>query len=116
MPLPDNDDAEMQEDTFVSFKTENASSWSAPFKVNSLKKHVYAEENYIVRQGNCYSILKRHKNPAAPNCYDFLLLPPLIMKNCLPFDFDYQISSNACRTDGEFDRLEKQDNVCRHDV
>ena len=49
MPLPDHEDSEVQANTMISFRTEGADKWSSVFKLDSLKRNVSDEENYIVQ-------------------------------------------------------------------
>ena len=54
-----HDDLEIQKIVHIAIKTEGAKDWSDGFALPKLKSMMRCDENFIVKQGNWYSIMRK---------------------------------------------------------
>jgi len=91
IPLPDCDDPEIMKKLKICLRPIGYKKWSDEFVISSLKKKLNCNENIIWNHHRTYSILRKEATENK-NVFNFLLLPALVIKNCLPLNIDMTLS------------------------
>ena len=81
--LPDDRDADIMEKLKICIKPEGCKAWSEEFKVNAVKNKLSVNQNIVWQHHRTYSVLRKEATPYE-GVYNYLLIPSLIIKNCLP--------------------------------
>ena len=106
-PLPDCDDAEMQQKAKIAVRPSKCRKWSQEFKVDAMKRKCKAGMNTEWPHYQTYSILRKEAT-SQPQVFDFLLMPPLIVKNCLPTAISVELTEQKS---GEEEAKDKYDGL-----
>jgi hypothetical protein len=69
--------------------------WSQEFKLQAVKDKIVPELNIVWQHHETYSILRKERT-LHPAVFNFVLQPPLILKNCLPCPLAIQIHGQDC--------------------
>ena len=91
IPLPDDRDDEIVEKLKICLRPTDCKKWSDEFKVSALKEKLKPDLNIMWNHYKTYSILRKEKT-SFQGVYNYLLLPPLIIKNCLPMAITMTLS------------------------
>ena len=62
------------------------SSWSMEWPIYAIKKIVEVDKPGFLHHGQTYTFFRK-KYAGYPDTYDLVLMPPLVIQNCLPVDF-----------------------------
>ena len=89
--IPDNPDLSLQAKMKICVKPNFAKKWSNEFKIQSLKEKAnLANVNIIWEHDKTYSILRKERTDKN-QVFNFVLLPAMIVKNCLPTAISIQV-------------------------
>jgi len=84
MPLPDHEDEDIVEKLKICLRPkEGSKKWSEEFKVSALKSKLKCDLNIMWSHYKTYSILRKEKT-GMDGVFNYMLLPAMIIKNCLP--------------------------------
>ena len=67
----------------IAIRPKKHKKWGTEYKFLPMKKHMNIEENTEWPHLPSYTIVRKVTNPL-DGVFDFVLLPPMIIKNCLP--------------------------------
>ena len=91
IPLPDHADTEIQAQLKMCVKPIDSKRWSDEFKVSAMKKKLVCGQNIMWNHHKNYSILRKEAT-VDKEVFNFLLLPALLIKNCLPLPIKLTLS------------------------
>lgn len=83
IPMPDDRDEEIVEKLKICLRPADCKKWSDEFKISALKEKLKSNMNIMWNHYKTYSILRKEKTEF-PGVFNYLLMPALIIKNCLP--------------------------------
>ena len=89
--LPDDRDGDIIEKMKICIKPEGCKSWSEEFKIPALKNRLHCNQNIVWQHHRTYSVLRKEATEHK-DVYNYLLIPALIIKNCLPMPFDLRLN------------------------
>lgn len=89
--LPDNPDIELQKMMKISIQPEFTNKWSDEFKLQALKDKLETNKNIIWGHSRTYSILRKVPTDK-PGVFNFCIMPPMIVMNCLPCTIQLKVS------------------------
>jgi len=82
LPLPESfNQSAMQ----LRLAKEPESSWSMDWPIYAVKKIVKVNDPGFINHGTTYTFFRKQLTPY-PDTYDLVLMPPLVVQNCLPVD------------------------------
>ena len=80
----------------IAIRPSGCRKWSQEFKLEAMKNKVSLGYNVVWQHHDTYSILRK-VNTSHPRVFDFVLQPPLIVKNCLPCPLNIDLSTTEKR-------------------
>ena len=81
--LPDDRDADVMEKLKICIMPEGCKSWSEEFKIPAIKNRLNCNQNIVWQHHRTYSVLRKEAT-GHKDVFNYLLIPALIIKNCLP--------------------------------
>jgi len=83
IPMPDDRDGDIVEKLKICLRPSGCKKWSDEFKVTALKFKLNCNLNIMWNHYKTYSILRKEKTDQE-GVFNYMLLPAMIIKNCLP--------------------------------
>ena len=84
--LPDDRDADILDKLKICIKPQGCKSWSEEFKLPAIKNRLHCDQNIVWQHHRTYSVLRKEATEHK-GVFNYLLIPALIIKNCLPMPF-----------------------------
>ena len=89
-PLPDDKSVDINSKLKITMKPIDCKKWSDELKIPALKEKLQTNLNILWCHYKTYSILRKEK-VSDKGVYNLLILPPLIIKNCLPIPISIKL-------------------------
>ena len=93
MPLPDHADKALQQRIKIAIRPSQCRKWSQEFRLQAIKDKILPEMNVVWQHHETYSILRKEPT-LLKHVFDLVLVPPVIIKSCLPFKMTIDICGN----------------------
>jgi hypothetical protein len=95
MPMPDCLDPYMQSKAKIAIRPSKCRKWSQEFKLDAMKKKIREDVNTEWPHFETYSVLRKvQPNKKLIDVFDFILNPPMIVKNCLPCPISLELTQS----------------------
>jgi hypothetical protein len=93
MPMPDCPDPVKRSKTKIAIRPSKCRKWSQEFKLMAMKKKIMADINTEWPHFETYTVLRKVPT-SLPDVFDFILSPPMILKNCLPCPISLELTQS----------------------
>ena len=70
----------------IKLSDEHDSDWSDEWPVYALKKIVQVNQPGYLRHGSTFTFFRKELAPMDKETFDIVLMPPLVLQNCLPIE------------------------------
>ena len=70
----------------MKLRSEHDSDWSDEYQVYALKRIVEVDAPGYLRHGSTFTFFRKEVSEMDPEAYDIVLMPPLVLQNCLPVE------------------------------
>ena len=101
IPMPDSEDPEITKKLKICLRPLGTKKWSEEFKIPIVKSDkLKCNENILWNHYNTQTIMRK-ESTENKNVFNLLLLPSLVITNCLPMSLDITISLVTRPGDGD---------------